>query len=254
MASKDQNDEAKRPDESDREAVTKDAAKRGGKRPDETDREAVTADAAKNDGKRPEEGGKPVRKGGNNSPSTGTIPSTEPALHTAADSTGTLGARQPTAGSQNAGPGTQVTAPPELQTAGTRPPARTITDDKAPIEAPDGALQTAPARGYDTSTTNTFAANAAVSTYPGEDHQALVDEDGNEIDAEDLFDDSDGVQTFVTVKQRAYEVFTYPGATQTATRLLFAAGARVDRITAARIKDAYQLVRNDDGQQSVRVD
>lgn len=206
--------------------------------------------------KRPDEVKDAVRRGVNGVPDgqRDEVPSTEPAKHQGGDSTGTLGAKQPTAGSKNAGPGTQVTAAPELNTAGTRPPARTVTAGSAPIEAPDAALQTQPARGYDTSTTNTVAANAAVSTYPGEDHVRLVDEDGNEIDGADLFNDSDGVQTFVTAKQRVFEVFRYPGAERTAQRLLYAAGARVDRLTAARLQEAYKTVRNDDGQQHVRVD
>lgn len=187
------------------------------------------------------------------------LPSTAPEKHRAADSTGgvdegsTLGARTAPAGSANSGPGTQVTAPPELETSGTRPPARTVTDGSAPIEAPDAAWQTQPLRGLDESSTNHVAANAGMLVQPGEDHVELVDENGAPVDPEELFTDPDPVQTFVMAKQRLFELFRYPGASNVSMRQLYTPGARVDRLTAERIKSGYRLARNAEGQARMRV-
>jgi hypothetical protein len=183
------------------------------------------------------------------------LPSTDPAVHLAAMSGGTtLGARQVPAGWHDAGPGTQRTAPPELETAGTRPPARTVTDASAPIEAPDARLQTLPVRGYDESTSNLVASNVGMANTPGEDHVEIVDEDGAAVDPDDMFDDpSGGVATFVVAKRRLFEIFRYPGAAQVSIRQFQAPGGRVDRVTAERLKAARRLARNDEGQARTKV-
>lgn len=141
---------------------------------------------------------------------------------------------------QDFGPGTTGgEAPPERE--GSRPPATIVNGDPnaAPLDPPaDSHTQTQPALGYDTSTTDQAYAEAAGRTIAGENHLRLVDDDGNELSADDLFDESDPNLTFVTTKQRINEVFTYPNTNRESGRLMYVAGARVPKFQAARIKAA----------------
>lgn len=157
----------------------------------------------------------------------------------------------------NSGAGYEAEPPSEIETAGARTASGTVValpDSTSPIEAPDAALQTKPEGGYSTSSTNPVAASAATRSMPGEDHVKLIDADGKELQADAIFDDSDPVQTYVTVKQEVYEVFAYPGAgvsddptRRETTRLMYPKGARVDRFQAERIKAAHKAWQEQQG-------
>ena len=62
-----------------------------------------------------------------------------------------------------------------------------------------------------------------------------VDEDGNAVTGDEMFDD-DGTKTFVTTKMRVYEVFTFPNTKVEGRRLAYAAGRRVPRGEAENVK------------------
>lgn len=141
----------------------------------------------------------------------------------------------------DSGPGTGQDAPAEESA---RPPATTVNTEataSGPLEAPtDARLQTVPEGGLSLSTTDpVYAANGG-RTIAGEDFVRLVDADGNELSADDLFDDGDGSKTWVVAKTRVYEVFYYPNTTEEAKRLMFAQGRRVPRGQAEQIKAALQ--------------
>lgn len=136
----------------------------------------------------------------------------------------------------DSGPGTGREAPAE-STA--RMPAETVnTDpDAAPLDPPaDAKTQTEPEHGHDASSTDHSYAAAGGRTIAGESHVRLVDGDDNDVSADELFDDPDPVKTFVTGKQRVYEVFTFPNTTREAKRLLFTEGTRIPRFQAEQIK------------------
>lgn len=138
--------------------------------------------------------------------------------------------------SGNSGPGTGVEAPEESTP---RPPATMLdlgSTESGPLDPPgDARQQIQPEKGYNESSTDHVYAATGGRTIAGEDHLRLVDEDDNELGADDLFDD-DPKRTWVTAKVRVYEVFQYPHTTEEAKRLLFAAGRRVPREQAEKIK------------------
>jgi hypothetical protein len=140
---------------------------------------------------------------------------------------------------QDFGPGTGNEVPPEESTE--RSPSTIVNSDPnaAPLDPPaDQAGQVDPPLGYQTSTTDQAYAEAAGRTIAGENHLRLVGDDGNELSADDLFDDSDVNKTYVTTKARVYEEFTYPNTERVASRLLYVPGAKVPRFQAERIKTA----------------
>jgi hypothetical protein len=151
---------------------------------------------------------------------------------------------QPTTGrAGDSGPGTGVDAPAE-DTA--RMPAETVNTDpeSAPLDPPaDAHTQGTPEHGYAESTTDQTYAESGGRTIAGENHVALVGEDGESLNSGDLFDDQDTNKTFVVTKTRIYEQFTYPNTSRVATRLYYAAGRRVPRFQAERIKAAVDAGR-----------
>lgn len=141
------------------------------------------------------------------------------------------------------GPGTSnPDVPDEEGTAGTRTPATTVSGDPnaAPLEPPaDQGGQREPVGGYQTSSTDQAYAESAGRTIAGENHLRLLDDSGNELGADDLFDEDPGL-TYVTAKARIFEEFTYPNTHTPAARLMFVPGQRVPRFQAERIKTAVR--------------
>jgi hypothetical protein len=124
----------------------------------------------------------------------------------------------------------------------------------APIEAPDASYQVDPPEGHARSSTNPVSALTGLQTYTGENHSRLTDENGNDVDAADLFEPHDEVATFRVVKQRVYEEFNYAGSLEPMTRLLFPAGHRVTLATAARMEHAAELGRAQKAQEVATVE
>jgi hypothetical protein len=123
------------------------------------------------------------------------------------------------------GPGTGSGAPVDEQD---RTPASTVLPSEAgPLVPTDVQKVNTPELGHPTSSTNFVAANAAQRSVPGSNHVRLVDDQGNDVAADDIFNDPDGPSMFVTTKSRVYQEFTYPGARTVTTQLLYPAGARV---------------------------
>lgn len=145
-----------------------------------------------------------------------------------------------TAATRDSGPGTRVDAPPE-QSA--RMPAETLnTDpDAAPLAAPEDAhTQTEPEQGHQESSTDHSYAASGGRSIAGEEHVRLVDEEGNPIGVDDLFDDAEPDKTYVLAKQAVIEEFKYPNTDRTVTRRILSAGRRVPRFQAERIKSTVQ--------------
>jgi hypothetical protein len=121
------------------------------------------------------------------------------------------------------------------------PGTGTAAAASGPLEAPrDEVLQSDPPLGYEESSTDNVFAEAGGLTFPGERYEALVDEDGSKISADDLFTDEDAGKTFVTVEKRIYEVFFYPNTTEKCQRLLYTPGQRVGRADAERLRVAVK--------------
>lgn len=138
------------------------------------------------------------------------------------------------------GPGTGTPAPPE---SSYRMPSAIVSDPEgAPLAPPtDTPTQLDPPQGYNLSSTDHVYAEAGGRTVAGEDFIRLVDGDGKDVQAGDLFEDGGASKTFVLSKARVYEEFFYPNTTEKAHRLLWAAGARVPRARAERIKAALDV-------------
>lgn len=100
----------------------------------------------------------------------------------------------------------------------------------APLQAPDDGTRARPGvAGVAHQSTSSVAAAAGQRSLAGEGHLGLVDEDGNALDAADVFDEGDGTTTFVTTTRRVYEKFVQPGTRTPIVRLVFPANARVPR-------------------------
>jgi len=139
------------------------------------------------------------------------------------------------AGSGDSGPGTGTDAP-EDETP--RTPDGTVINPgggAAPLAAEDVAGQTEPALGHDESSTDHVYAVTGGQSIAGETVQRLVDEDGNTLTADDIFEDDDTSKTFLVVKQKVIEVFRYPNTTEDATRVLYNKGRPVPRDLAQRV-------------------
>lgn len=111
----------------------------------------------------------------------------------------------------------------------------------APLTPSDQHTQVVPILGDPATSTSHVPASAGLRTYPGEQHIGLVDEDGNTLGADDLFEDPGEHFTYVVAKQRVHEQFRYPGSEDTATRLFYAKGRQVPRGEAKRLRDAVRL-------------
>ncbi|GIH95427.1 hypothetical protein ACFFMN_22955 [Planobispora siamensis] len=128
----------------------------------------------------------------------------------------------------------------------TQPRGLVAQTDAAPLEPPaERKRQQEPADGVPESTTNHVAANAALRSVPGSSHQGLVDEDGNPLTADEVFDfpAAGNPSTFATVKTRVYERFKYPNASQVTTQLLYPAGAQVPVWIARQVTDKYRDIQ-----------
>jgi len=154
-----------------------------------------------------------------------------------ADDAGEARAQVAPAGSGDSGPQTGVDAPEDVRP---RSAASTFVapNGAAPIESPDVTGQTEPKVGHDESSTDHVYAVTGGQSIAGESVLRLTDEDGNELGADDLFDDSDPGKTFVEVKQTVIEVFRYPNTTVDCERVLYRAGRRLPRDLAERVRNA----------------
>ncbi|MFC6883528.1 hypothetical protein [Actinomadura yumaensis] len=112
----------------------------------------------------------------------------------------------------------------------------------APLDPPAGLAAAAPPdSGYSESSTNPVAGSAVLRTTPGDDHVALVDENGAAVNPKDVFDDPGPHATVLRVNRRVLERFTYYGANTPDARLFLRPGQKVTRAEAERIKAAYAL-------------
>lgn len=145
----------------------------------------------------------------------------------------------------DSGPGTGTPAPEETTA---RYPAG-LADDSAPLDPPkDAYTQNLPEAGYAASSTDPVYASTGGQTIAGEQFSRLVDEDGNDLSADDLFEEGDGTKTVVTTKHRVYEVFRYPNTHEDAKRLVFTKGRTVRRADAERIKASVKAASEVSGQ------
>lgn len=134
------------------------------------------------------------------------------------------------------GPNHDLTDPTPENTA--RMPSGTVTGDpeSGRLEAPsDALLQRDPEPGYGLSSTDPTYGAVGGRTIAGERFDSLVDENGQKVSADALFEDQDG-KTFVTASKRVYEQFYYPNTHVKAQRLLYVPGQRVNRAEAERVK------------------
>jgi hypothetical protein len=115
------------------------------------------------------------------------------------------------------------------------------TGTAAPLTPSDQHTQVVPILGDPATSTSHIAAAAGLSVYPGEQHVALVDENGDRVSGDDLFDDPGEHFTYLVARRRVFEQFRYPGSTDVATRLFYNEGGQVDRREARRITEAIAL-------------
>lgn len=138
------------------------------------------------------------------------------------------------------GPGTGAASPADEQD---RMPSTTVLPSEAgPLVPTDVQKVHEPADGHPESSTNSVAANAAQRSVPGSNHIRLLDEDGNDVDIEDVFEGPDGPSMFVTTRMRLYQEFTYPKASTKTTQLLYPRGARVTLAEAERFKASVKAL------------
>lgn len=95
----------------------------------------------------------------------------------------------------------------------------------APTAPPDAGGQATAADTAEAAVDATLSAGA-VPHRP--DVVRLVDASGNDVDLGKSYDDK-GAATIVTITQRVFEEFTYPGTTTTGRRLLYHPGQQVRR-------------------------
>lgn len=109
----------------------------------------------------------------------------------------------------------------------------------APLDTNDGDRRP-PVEAQRHLSTSPVAAAAGQRSLVGQGSLGLVDEEGNDLDPDSIFDSGDGTQTFVTTKVRVYEKVVPQGARTPTTRLLFPQNAKVPRdkadlfVTAAK--------------------
>lgn len=137
----------------------------------------------------------------------------------------------------------------------------TQTSTAAPLEAPgdlntqwpqDGHTQNDPPEGLGHASTNPIADVTEQSNLAGEDHVAIVDDEGREVDFDDAFVDGGAHQTFVTAKYRMWEMFQYPGTTTPMRRLLVAGpGAKMTKGVLAGLKAAQPKAQAQRAQRDV---
>lgn len=136
------------------------------------------------------------------------------------------------------GPQTGNPAAPET----TARPLATIPNespDAAPLDPPaDHHLQRQPELGHPTSSTDQTYAEVGGQTIAGENLVELVNQAGDRVDIDDLFEDPGPRFTHMVAKERVYERFTYPNTSTVQKRLIFPKGAFVPRAQAVRIQAA----------------
>lgn len=134
---------------------------------------------------------------------------------------------------------------PEPDDRGRLPSTTVLATEAGPLVPSDVKNVHQPPDGHPDSSTNSVSANAAQRSVPGSNHVEILDEDGGAVAIDDLFDAKDPTDpsVFVTVKQRVYQVFTYPGARTPTTQLLYPAGARVTVAEAERVKATLRAMQ-----------
>jgi hypothetical protein len=114
--------------------------------------------------------------------------------------------------------------------------ANAADPSSAPIEAPDLHSATQPVEGHHGSSTVDVRAAVALSSYAGEDHEDIVDDDGNPVDLDDLWQEPENkAATYVTAKQRVWETYYAVGQNtddEPLKRLLFPKDAVVPKAQA----------------------
>lgn len=125
--------------------------------------------------------------------------------------------------------------------------AMAMMSEAAPLEPPERAAQREPASGHPHSTTNHVAANAALRSVPGSTHEGLVDDDGNPVNIDDVFEfpGEGNPSTIARVTKRVYERFRYPNTDTMATHLLYREGADVPLWQAHQLVARYKQTTTD---------
>ena len=111
----------------------------------------------------------------------------------------------------------------------------------APLTPSDQHTQVVPFLGDPASSTSHISTSAGMLTQAGEQHIALLDEEGNELGPDDIFEDLGAEKTFVIVKSRVMEQYRFPNTTEVTTRLFYNKGRRVPRGEAARLQTSLRL-------------
>lgn len=110
----------------------------------------------------------------------------------------------------------------------------------APLSAPDPARKL----GDPYSSTDFVAANAALRSEPGARHIRLFDDEGADIDPDDVFEfpPAESPSMLADVKRKTYQEFLYREARTPSTRLMYPAGARVPVWQALKVREALHAV------------
>jgi hypothetical protein len=112
----------------------------------------------------------------------------------------------------------------------------------APLEAPEKYQQRTPHLGDPGTSTNPVAANTGLSSVPGSDHHRLLNEAGDPVPLDEVFEfpEYGSPSTLAVVRTRVFEEFTYPNTTTRTRHLMFPAGERVPVAEARRIIETYK--------------
>lgn len=122
------------------------------------------------------------------------------------------------------------TSPPSAGHDGPRSDAATKREPSAaaPLDT-DAGDRRPPVEAQRHLSTSPVAAAAGQRSLVGQGSLGIVDENGNDLDPDDVFDYGDGTRTFATTKVRVYEKVVQRGARTPVTRLLFPQNAQVPR-------------------------
>lgn len=147
---------------------------------------------------------------------------------------------QATAPEGAAGPGTGKAS--DVDSKERMPSSTLVPSEAGPLVPTDVQKVHEPELGHRDSSTNPVSANAGHRSVTGSNHVRLVDDEDNDISADDLFEDkaADDPSIFVKVKRRVYQEFLYPRATTSTRHLLWPEGAQVTMTEAARVKASLE--------------
>jgi hypothetical protein len=106
----------------------------------------------------------------------------------------------------------------------------------SPLAPPSARQDLAPHPGD-----SAAAPSAVTHTAPGP-HLRLLDDQGSEVDPDDLFLPQSGPSTLLTVKRRVYQEFRYPGTRTPVRQLLLNGGVTVPIPRAMQMIDEIKAV------------